>query len=317
MKSFFKKLLPLVLLTGILIYPIFAVSESIPGIKLDSESFSATTAVASNTSSVGFSLNRLTFIGSGEFFKLDPLTDSLISGTGLAFLGTEIAINKFANVKNSVWNGYSFDINEVPAFDRALMQPFSSGLNTAGDILQFAALLSPAVLMTAPMEEWLTIGVMYAETVLATYGVKEFAKSLVTRPRPYMYYDDKPMELVEEGDWNESFPSGHSALAFSGATFLSYVFGKYFGDSPWKYAVTAASYSVAAATAFFRVASGKHFLTDVLTGAAIGTAVGFVVPWLHSLNAGNSSGSDVAALGNDRSVEPLVYLGGIGLKISL
>ena len=189
MKTFFKKLLPFVLLTGILINPLFAVSESISGTEYDAEAFSTTKTVTLNPSSVGFSLNRLTFSGSGEFFKLDPLTDSLISGTGLAFLGTEIAINKLANVKNSVWSGDAFDINDIPAVDRVLMQPFSSGLNTAGDILQFAALLSPAVLMAAPMEEWLTIGVMYAETVLATYGVKEFAKSLVTRPRPYMYYD--------------------------------------------------------------------------------------------------------------------------------
>ena len=179
------------------------------------------------------------------------------------------------------------------------------------------ALLSPAALIAAPMEEWLTIGVMYAETVLATYSLKEFSKSLVARTRPYMYFDDKPLDLIAKGDWNESFPSGHTALAFSGATFLSYVFSKYFSDSPWKYAVTAASYSVAVATAIFRVAGGKHFLTDVLAGAALGSAVGFVVPWLHSLKAGNTGNAGNSAIpGNSTSVEPLVYMGGVGLKIS-
>ena len=120
-----------------------------------------------------------------------------------------------------------------------------------------------------------------------------------------MYYDDKPLGLVEKGDWNESFPSGHTVLAFSGATFASYVFSKYFSDSPWKYAVTAASYSIAAATAVFRVAGGKHFLTDVLAGAALGTAIGFVVPWLHTLKAEAS-----------RNIEPIVYPGAVALKIS-
>ena len=268
----------------------------------------------SSAPSAGFDLNRLTFNGSGEFFKLDLLTDSVIIGTGVTFLGTEILINKFAHIKNKVWDGSAFDKNDVPSFDRAFMQPFSSGFNTAGDIFQFVALLSPAALIAAPMEEWLTIGVMYAETVLATYSLKEFAKALVNRTRPYMYYDERPLDLIAKGDWNESFPSGHTALAFSGATFASYVFSKYFSDSPWKYVVTAASYSVAAATAIFRVAGGKHFLTDVLAGAALGTAVGFVVPWLHTLKAGNTGNS--AASGSSRGVEPLVYMGGIGLKIS-
>ena len=265
---------------------------------------------SSSAPSAGFDLNRLTFNGSGELFKLDLLTDSVIVGTGVTFLGTEILINKFAHLKNKVWDGSSFDKNDVPSFDRAFMQPFSSGLNTAGDIFQFVALLSPAALIAAPMEEWLTIGVMYAETVLATYSLKEFTKSLVNRTRPYMYYDEKPLDLIAKGDWNESFPSGHSALAFSGATFASYVFSKYFSDSPWKYVVMAASYSVATATAIFRVAGGKHFLTDVLAGAAIGTAVGFVVPWLHTLKAGNTGNA------GNRGIEPQVYLGGIGLKIS-
>ena len=265
----------------------------------------------------GFDLNRLTFNGSGEFFKLDLLTDSIIAGTGVTFLGTEILINKFAHIKNKEWDGSPFDKNDVPSFDRVFMQPFSRGFNTAGDIFQFVALLSPAALIAAPMEEWLTIGVMYAETVLATYSLKEFTKALVNRTRPYMYYDEKPLGLIEKGDWNESFPSGHAALAFSGATFASYVFSKYFNDSPWKYVVTAASYSIAAATAIFRVAGGKHFLTDVLAGAAIGTAVGFVVPWLHTLKAGDTGNvGNSTTSGSSRGVEPLVYLGGIGLKIS-
>ena len=289
MKSVVRKILLLVLLTIAIVSPVFADSD-------------------------GFSFKRLTFNGSGEFFKLDVLTDSVISGTGLAFLGTELALNKFAHLKNSVWSGEALNKDDVSAFDSFFMQPFSNGLNITGDIFQFAALLSPAVLMVTPMEEWLTIGVMYAETVLATYSIKEFSKALVTRVRPYMYYDEKPQDLVAKGDWNESFPSGHSALAFSGATFLSYVFSKYYSDSPWKYAVTAASYSVAAATAFFRVAGGKHFLSDVLTGAAIGTAIGYVVPWLHTLKAGNNVNSGAA--GASRNVEPLVCLDRVALRIS-
>jgi len=42
------------------------------------------------------------------------------------------------------------------------------------------------------------------------------------------------------------------------------------------------SYSLATATALLRVASGSHFMTDVLAGALIGTALGIGIPFLHA-----------------------------------
>jgi membrane-associated phospholipid phosphatase len=47
---------------------------------------------------------------------------------------------------------------------------------------------------------------------------------------------------------------------------------------PWVYGV---GFTAAAATGYFRMAADKHWLTDVLTGAVTGTAVGLAVPWLH------------------------------------
>ncbi len=38
--------------------------------------------------------------------------------------------------------------------------------------------------------------------------------------------------------------------------------------------------SVAAATGYFRIAADKHYLTDVLAGAAVASSVGFLVPFV-------------------------------------
>jgi membrane-associated phospholipid phosphatase len=35
------------------------------------------------------------------------------------------------------------------------------------------------------------------------------------------------------------------------------------------------------ATAYLRVSAGKHFPTDVMTGYAVGAAIGWLVPHLH------------------------------------
>ncbi|MCR4938966.1 MAG: phosphatase PAP2 family protein [Treponemataceae bacterium] len=264
----------------------------------------------------GFDLSRLTFTGNGDFFKLDPLKDSVIGGAGLAMSVTGLTLNKFLHLKDETWRGDLPDKNEVPALDRFFMQPYSKGLDITGDILQFTALLSPALLMLTPMEEWLSIGVMYAEAVLFSYGAKELTKAFVNRTRPYMYFDNRPEELVSEGDWNDSFMSGHSTLAFTGASFLSYVFSKYFSDSPWKYVVTAASFTVAASTAFTRVAGGNHFLTDVLTGAAVGTLSGFLLPWLHSIGFSSGAEKNKGSSAVTKSVEPLLYLDRLAVRFS-
>ena len=39
--------------------------------------------------------------------------------------------------------------------------------------------------------------------------------------------------------------------------------------------------SAGATLGVLRVAAGKHFYTDVLSGAAIGTAAGLIIPVLH------------------------------------
>lgn len=66
-----------------------------------------------------------------------------------------------------------------------------------------------------------------------------------------------------------SFPSGHVAHAFAVATALSTSY-----DSAW---VTAAAYLGATLTAYDRLRLGKHFLSDTVAGAALGSAVGYTV----------------------------------------
>ena len=182
-------------------------------------------------------------------------------------------------------SAFPLDPQEVNSFDRPFMAPYSKTLDDLSLVPAIAVALSPAVLLTQPSSEYLTIGLMYIESFAITYGSKELIKFLVHRERPYMYDANTPMSLVQDEEHNESFLSGHTALAFNGTSFASYVFCKYNPDSKWKIPVIAASYSLAAATAAMRVASGCHFVTDVLAGAALGTVIGIAVPALHTLLA--------------------------------
>jgi membrane-associated phospholipid phosphatase len=88
----------------------------------------------------------------------------------------------------------------------------------------------------------------------------------------------------QESDYYNSFPSGSTSLAFLSATFLTTTFSLEYPDSKWKLPVIIGSYTLAAGVASMRIASGSHFMTDVLTGAVIGSFYGWIIPFLHRKN---------------------------------
>ena len=72
-------------------------------------------------------------------------------------------------------------------------------------------------------------------------------------------------EIRPDGTSRNSWPSGHTATAFAGATILHKEYGM--TRSPW-YSV--AGYAVATATGVMRVLNNRHWVSDVLSGAGIG-----------------------------------------------
>jgi undecaprenyl-diphosphatase len=70
-------------------------------------------------------------------------------------------------------------------------------------------------------------------------------------------------------DVGYSMPSGHSLISFASATYLSPKAGK-FKPLVWIFAIT---------VSLSRIVIGVHFPSDVLVGALIGCAIGFV--WLY------------------------------------
>ena len=215
-------------------------------------------------------------------FKLDLQKDTLILGSALTLFAADFILSSIDN--NVVQINSKLTSDEVNKIDRIFMRPYSKKIDLLGTGFELATAVTPLFLITTPKTEWGTIVTMYAETMLFAYGFKEFAKAVFDRPRPYMYFDNFPIEEVQKGDWNSSFFSGHTTLSFAAATFTSYVFCKYNPDSKWKIPVIATSYTFAAATAAMRILSGNHFLTDVAIGAVVGSITGLLVPFLHYVN---------------------------------
>lgn len=75
-------------------------------------------------------------------------------------------------------------------------------------------------------------------------------------------------ERRPDGSDNKSFPSGHTSISFAAAATLQNRYG-------WKVGVPAQI--VAAFVGLSRVEANKHHVHDVLVGAAIGEASGFLI----------------------------------------
>lgn len=80
-------------------------------------------------------------------------------------------------------------------------------------------------------------------------------------------------EMRPDGSGYDSFPSGHSGKAFLGAELVRMEFGNGWG---------AAAYSVAGVTSFMRIWNDKHWLTDIVAGAALGILSAHVGDWACS-----------------------------------
>lgn len=114
-------------------------------------------------------------------------------------------------------------------------------------------------------------------TVLAyaySSAVVQIVKRIFNEPRPSKFFEGiNPIRTLEGYplyEWN-SFPSGHSASAFTLAVVLTYLMP--YKHKHWiilPFALT---------TAFSRVYLSQHFFTDIVAGSVVGVLLTFQLIW--------------------------------------
>ncbi len=125
-----------------------------------------------------------------------------------------------------------------------------------GDIVQIVVPVSAAT-YSYVKQDYEGIA-LEAGTILATQLVVEGLKNAVKEKRPN----------YKSGDLKKSFPSGHAAGAFIGA---SYIHARY----SFKEAIP--FYILASYVGYSRVHAKKHYVHDVLAGAAIAVGGGVII----------------------------------------
>jgi membrane-associated phospholipid phosphatase len=111
----------------------------------------------------------------------------------------------------------------------------------------------------------------FYKSFFSTFGTTHLLKRTVQKQRP------------NNGN-NESFPSGHTSASFQGATFIHKRYGL-------KYAIPA--YIGATFVGWSRIYSEKHYTSDVIAGAIIGSSFSYYFTHGYS--------------DNKKSITPIVY----------
>ncbi|WNY28801.1 hypothetical protein MmiEs2_10090 [Methanimicrococcus stummii] len=157
----------------------------------------------------------------------------------------------------------------------AMMQIYLAGGNS---FLDFAAVLlsylgtfrAGAILLAiifALKKETRPLIFILAVALLASSGTTGIIKDIVARPRPYVELGLGAADILIQVRPYVSFPSGHTATAFTTAAVAAYYFRK------WAVPLFLAACIAGLARIYLLV----HYPSDVIAGAAIGIAVAAIV----------------------------------------
>lgn len=201
-----------------------------------------------------------------------PLTAALTGGALALVGGTELAKSKLAP-GSCRWC-------EPPGFDRAARWRWGdpAAASTASDVLVVALpaslALSDYFLAGRDLRKAGEDALVAAEAVAFSLLATQVAKFSFGRRRPRAW----AAGARTSADDDLSFFSGHASASFAAASAFGTV-ARLRGYRWWPW-VYAAGLSGAALVSFLRMGGDKHWLSDALAGAAVGSGIGFATPLL-------------------------------------
>lgn len=170
---------------------------------------------------------------------------------------------------------------------------FAAGLNwlgTPGTLVIGAAMYSSGRWIF-DNDDMADLGLHGTEAVAAGLLFTMVGKAVAGRQRPHAQPDkDEPhnfgfMRGLEDEQYR-SFPSGHTTMSFAAAAAVTSESRRWWPNATW--AVGPLLYGGATLVGVARIYSDKHWATDVIVGAAVGTFAGLKVVRYNHLNPDNA-----------------------------
>ena len=141
----------------------------------------------------------------------------------------------------------------------------------------------------ARVERMADLGLHGTESLYLAQTLVKLVKGLAGRARPLVDIADPRSFKLGRGfgddDAYRSFPSGHSGMAFAAASAVTSETSKWWPKSTWY--IAPVMYGGATLVAISRMYDNKHWASDVVLGAAIGTFSGLKVVRYHHTHPNN------------------------------
>jgi membrane-associated phospholipid phosphatase len=178
--------------------------------------------------------------------------------------------------------------SEIPYWERWAAGTYSPAADLASDV--FAVGVGGSAVFVgvwnagwdgSPWRPVLEDLLILSEALAWSSAVNLNVRATRLHPRPFVYGTKAPAAERAEPQAAGSFYSGHASEAFLGAVYLATVYPLRHPEFEHRGWLWAGSLTAATAAAALRVAAGKHFPSDVLAGAAMGSLIGLGFAQLH------------------------------------
>lgn len=205
---------------------------------------------------------------------------AVVGAGGALWIGTELAKPSIAPA-DCRW--CDAEVNPVDRATRqALVAREPGTMKIASDAGLFLVPVSASLLTLASDRRYDTF-VLVAESLVITANINQATKFIAARARPYRQYRNDVGVDPAKGDDYLSFFSGHAASTFS-VTSATYAWMRTDRPDLAPY-VGGAMFAGAAFTSYARIASDRHYLSDVVTGAVVGSVIGWYVIESHRVES--------------------------------
>ncbi|MDC0740028.1 phosphatase PAP2 family protein [Polyangium mundeleinium] len=216
-----------------------------------------------------------------------PIDLTVIGVGGAAWITTEVLKSKIAPATCRWCSPPGFDDSIARALrwsnTKTAARISDVGLYGLAPLAAFGFDAAVVYASGGTLAEWGTDVIVLLQSMVVAADLTQIVKFSVARERPLLEYGSVSPEDRDNRDNNLSFFSGHTSFTFSAAVSAGTLATlKGYRAAPW---IWATGLTIATATGYLRMAADKHYFSDVMVGAIVGSAVGFVVPWLHRPSA--------------------------------
>lgn len=225
-------------------------------------------------------------LGALSPYSLHPDLDPYLAGAGVASRGYAEWVDRVRNRDTTDFR--SLDRNAINPLDRWAIGYYSRPLDMASTLITAGEFAVPILINAWDIKAGkearygvLTDFIIYSEVYCFSSSLAIYAKAFKVHPRPLAFTPNAPESERRTGDARSSFFSAHTTSAFASAVFTGYTFQLKHPNSPLAPWVWGGMLGAATSVGALRIYSGKHFPSDVLMGAVVGSLFGYGIPRLH------------------------------------